>query len=314
MRILIAGGAGFIGSHVGRRLVSEGHEVLCLDNLVTGREANVHDLKGDRRFVFLQADVTSPPAVEADLVLHLASPASPVHYKQYPLETMLANSEGTRRLLEVAARSGGRFVFASTSEVYGDPLEHPQRETYWGNVNPIGPRACYDESKRFGEAMTVEFRRKHGVNASIVRIFNTYGPFMNVDDGRVVPAFIAAALKGERLPVHGDGTQTRSFCYVSDLVEGLLRVAMDPSADGEVFNLGNPHEVTMLELAEQVAHLAGRSGEDIVFLERGSDDPERRRPDITKIRSRYAWEPRVALADGLRETIQYFRNAVEQSC
>ncbi|HXH21484.1 MAG TPA: UDP-glucuronic acid decarboxylase family protein [Dehalococcoidia bacterium] len=310
MRVLVAGGAGFIGSHVCDALLAGGHEVVCLDNFVTGRRRNIEHLADARDFELIEADVAAAPAVRADLVLHLASPASPVHYKEYPIETMLANSAGTHRLLDISRFSGARFVFASTSEVYGDPLEHPQRETYWGNVNPIGPRACYDESKRFGEALTFEYRRKLGVNASIVRIFNTYGPRMNIDDGRVVPAFISAALERRPLPLHGEGNQTRSFCYVSDLVDALLRVAFDPAADGEVFNAGNPQEVSMRELASRVARLTGLSAESIQHLPRGADDPERRRPDIGKMRSRYGWEPRVGLEEGLAATIEYFRATV----
>jgi len=305
MRVVVAGGAGFIGSHLCRELLARGHEVVCLDNLLTGRRENIAELGGVRGFRFEQVDICEAPDVAAELYLHLASPASPVHYQTHSIETMLANSEGTRRLLELAARHGGRLLYASTSEVYGDPLEHPQRETYWGNVNPIGPRACYDEAKRFGEALVMEYRRKRAVNASIIRIFNTYGPRMNLADGRVVPAFIAAALAGEPLPVHGDGSQTRAFCYVSDLVAGLLHVALDWQADGEVFNVGNPHEVTMLELAEAITSLTG-SGAGLTFLPRTVDDPERRRPDIGRMRARYGWEPRVSLADGLRETIAYF--------
>ncbi|MFN8557494.1 MAG: GDP-mannose 4,6-dehydratase [Dehalococcoidia bacterium] len=240
-----------------------------------------------------------------DVVLHLAS-ASPVHYRRLSLETMLANSEGTRRLLDISCARGARFLYASTSEVYGDPLEHPQGESYWGHVNPVGPRACYDEAKRFGEALTMEYRRRRTVNAGIVRIFNTYGPRMATDDGRAVPAFIAAALDGGPMPIHGDGGQSRSLCYVSDLVEALLLVAFDRDADGEVFNIGNPHEVTMLDLARTVARLAGRA-DAMDFLPRTVDDPERRRPDISRMRSRYGWVPRVHLEDGLRRTIAWFR-------
>ncbi len=306
MRVLVAGGAGFIGSHVCRELLRRGHDVVCLDNLVTGSMDNVEELDADRRFAFMREDVTRTPLLSVDLVLHLASPASPVHYKQFAVETMLANSAGTHRLLALAAGCGARFVFASTSEIYGDPLEHPQNESYWGNVNPIGPRACYDESKRFGEALTFEYRRRHAVNASIVRIFNTYGPNMNPDDGRVVPAFVGAALDGRPLPVFGDGQQTRSFCYVSDLVDALLLVAMDANAAGDVFNIGNPHEVTMLDLARTIADEIGGEHQ-FNFLPSSSDDPSRRRPDITRIRERYGWEPRVGLAEGLQRTIAYFR-------
>jgi len=304
MRVLVAGGAGFIGSHVSEELLRRGHDVICVDSLVTGNRDNIAPLFDDERFAFVRADVTRAPALAADLVLHLASPASPVHYQQFPIETMLANSMGTHRLLEVARLNGARFVFASTSEVYGDPLEHPQRETYRGNCNPVGPRACYDESKRFGEALTVEFRRTFRVNASIVRIFNTYGPRMNVDDGRVVPAFVAAALAGDALPVFGDGRQTRSFCYVSDLVDALLLVALDPASDGAVFNIGNPHEVTMVALAETIARLAG-SDARVAHLPAAPDDPARRRPDISKMIARYGWRPSVALEDGLERTIAY---------
>ncbi len=306
MRVLVAGGSGFIGSHVCRALLAGGHDVVCIDNLLTGRRANVAEIAADPRFSFIEADVAMAPDIACDLILHLASPASPLHYQQFPIETMMSNSAGTHRLLDIAASHGARLVFASTAEVYGDPLEHPQRESYWGNVNPIGVRACYDESKRFGEALTVEYRRKHGVNASIVRIFNTYGPRMNIADGRVVPAFIAAALRGEPLPVFGDGRQTRSFCYVSDLVEALLLVAFDAKSDGDVFNLGNPHEVTMLELAQTIATLSGGQNA-LKFGPPAPDDPARRRPDIKRMLGRYGWHPKVALADGLAETVAYFR-------
>jgi dTDP-glucose 4,6-dehydratase/UDP-glucuronate decarboxylase len=307
MKVLVAGGAGFIGSHVCDELIVRGHRVVCLDNFVTGHRDNVDHLRAVDGFSVIDCDVSHAPQVDADLILHLASPASPVHYKEFPIETMLANSAGTYRLLDVAKAANARFVLASTSEVYGDPLEHPQKETYWGNVNPIGPRACYDESKRFGEALTFEYRRKLGVNASVVRIFNTYGPRMNIDDGRVVPAFISAALDEQPMPLHGDGTQTRSFCYVEDLVAGLLLVALDGEADGEVFNLGNPHEVTMRELAAVIGRLMGVGADNVERLPRGADDPERRRPDITKMRSRYGWEPRIDLEEGMRRTIEYFR-------
>jgi len=310
MRVLVAGGAGFIGSHVCEELLLRGHEVVCLDNLITGDIGNVAEIEAHARFSFLREDVTRAPMLEADLILHLASPASPVHYQRFAIETMLANSAGTHRLLGIAADTGARLVFASTSEVYGDPLEHPQRETYWGNVNPNGPRACYDESKRFGEALTFEYRRKHGVNASIVRIFNTYGPRMNQNDGRVVPAFAVAALAGLPLPIAGTGRQTRSFCYVSDLVDALLLVALDRDADGEVFNLGNPQEVSMVELAELIAREAGRDAR-LAYGPEAADDPSRRRPDLTKLHERYGWEPRVSLADGLRRTVAWFHAEAE---
>ena len=309
MRIVVAGGAGFLGSHLCHALLNQGHTVACIDSMITGQRNNLADLMGRDGFEFHDGDVTNPPRIATDLILHLASPASPVHYKRFGIETMMANSIGTQRLLDLARAEGARLVFASTSEVYGDPLVHPQTEAYWGNVNPIGTRACYDESKRFGEALTYEYRRQYGVNASIVRIFNTYGPNMNINDGRVVPAFIGAALTGKPIPLHGDGAQSRSFCYVSDLIEGLVRVATDASADGEVFNIGNPHEVTMRELAEHVARLVGCELE-IVSEQREAGDPARRRPDITKMRERYGWEPRVSLEDGLRRTIDYFRGVL----
>ncbi len=311
MRVLVAGGAGFIGSAVCRELLARDHEVVCLDNLITGCLDNIDEINGDARFSLVRANVTQTPLLSVDLILHLASPASPVHYKELPIDTMLANSAGTHRLLALADDVGARFVFASTSEVYGDPLEHPQSESYWGNVNPVGARACYDESKRFGEAMTMEYRRTRRISASIVRIFNTYGPRMNIDDGRVVPAFIASALAGQPLPVYGDGQQTRSFCYVSDLVEALLLVAFDGSADGGVFNLGNPHEVTMLELAREISAACGGDGR-LNHLPPASDDPARRRPDITRMRERYGWAPRVELRDGLRDTVTYFRTWLEE--
>jgi len=305
-RVLVAGGAGFIGSHLCEALLAAGHQVICLDNFVTGHSRNVAHLESNEAFRLVEAEVTATPELAVDRIFHLASPASPIHYKEHAIETMIANSAGTHRLLELARANRARFLFASTSEVYGDPLEHPQRETYWGNVNPIGPRACYDESKRFGEAMTMEYVRIHGLNASIVRIFNTYGPRMNIADGRVVPALIAAGLAGEPLPVHGDGTQTRSFCYVADLVAGLRHVGFDDEIAGEVFNLGNPHELTINEFAHVLASVMNTEP-TITNLPRGADDPSRRRPDISRINARFGWEPQVALEEGLRKTVDYFR-------
>lgn len=308
MRVLVAGGAGFIGSHVCERLVGDGHEVICLDNFVTGDIKNVRHLEGARGFELIEADVAEAPPAAVDHILHLASPASPVDYDRLPLETMRANALGTWRLLELAKQAGATLTFTSTSEVYGDPLVHPQPETYWGNVDPIGPRSCYDESKRFAEALIMASRRTTGVRANILRLFNTYGPRMRFDDGRAIPEMLTAALDGRPLVVHGDGSQTRSFCYVSDLVNALLLVAFDPVIDGEVFNLGNPTEITILELAEEVRRTAG-SESIISFDERRPGDPERRRPDISKIQTRYGWRPSVALGMGLGLTIEAFRKA-----
>ena len=309
MKALVAGGAGFVGSHTCRALLEKGHEVVCVDNLITGARENVAELEGRPGFTFVETDVAATPSLDVDVILHLASPASPVDFERMPIETMSANSLGTWRLLELAAETGARLTFASTSEVYGDPLVHPQAETYWGNVDPIGPRSCYDESKRFGEALLMSMRRSRGVRANIVRFFNTYGPRMRRDDGRAIPELVTASLEGRPLTVHGDGTQTRSFCYVSDLVGGLLLVALDPILDGEVFNIGNPAEVTIRELAERIRTLAG-SDSPIHFTDRRPGDPERRRPDITKIRDRYGWEPTIGLDEGLAETIATLRGGV----
>ncbi len=305
MKVLVAGGAGFVGSHVCRRLVRDGHEVTCLDNLVTGARANVADLDGLPGFRFVEADVSAAPAQDVDIVLHLASPASPVDYDRLPLETLAANSSGTWRLLEIASAAGAHLTYASTSEVYGDPLVHPQPETYWGNVDPVGPRACYDEAKRFGEALLTSMRRVNGVQATIVRIFNTYGPAMRIDDGRVIPELLAAALEGRPMLIHGDGRQTRSFMYVSDLVDGLVRVAFDPTSDGAVLNVGSPDEVTIAALARSIATIAGTSGPVVLGRPRAGD-PQRRRPDITRMRARYGWEPVVGLEDGLRRTTDWY--------
>ena len=305
MRVLVAGGAGFVGSHLCDRLVADGHAVTCLDNLVTGSRENVAGLAGHPRFTFIETDVAAAPQMEVDVILHLASPASPVDYDRLPLETLAANSIGTWRLLEVARAAGAHLTFVSTSEVYGDPLVHPQPETYWGNVDPIGPRACYDEGKRFGEALVTSMRRVNGVRATIVRLFNTYGPRMRPDDGRVVPALVSAALAGEPMPLHGDGTQSRSFMYVDDLVEGLVRVSLDPASDGEVFNIGNPHEITMRELAGEIARAVGREL-PIQYVPSRPGDPQRRRPDIRKLTAHYGWEPRISLGDGLARTVAWF--------
>ncbi len=309
MRILLTGAAGFLGSHLAERLLKEGHEVLGVDNLSTGQSRNLNRLAQYPSFRFLRADASHPLAVEEplDWVLHLASPASPPRYLRLPVETLLVNAEGTRHLLDLALRKGARFFLASTSEVYGDPLVHPQPESYWGNVNPIGPRSIYDEGKRYAEALTLAYHRAYGVPVRIVRIFNTYGPAMDPEDGRVVSNFIIQALKGEPLTVFGDGSQTRSFCYVDDLIEGIRRL-MEVDYPYPV-NLGNPEEYRVLELAQLVKELTGSSS-PITFLPLPEDDPKQRRPDITLARKLLGWEPKVPVREGLLRTIAYFREVL----
>jgi nucleoside-diphosphate-sugar epimerase len=293
------------------RLLAEKASVVCLDNLLTGSRANVEHLHGDPSFTFLQQDVARPLDLDVDTIFHLASPASPnpaspKSYLAHPVATALANSQGTHALLELARHNRARLLFASTSEVYGDPLEHPQRESYWGNVNPNGIRSCYDESKRFGEALALAYRRQYEVDVRIVRIFNTYGPRCDPADGRVVPNFVSQALDNEPITVYGDGSQTRSLCYVSDLVDGIWRTMTSDQRSGEVFNLGNPEEHTVLEYAELIRELCDSSSE-IVYRPLPQDDPTRRRPDISKAQSVLGWQPRVALRDGLRQTIAWYR-------
>ncbi len=305
MRILVSGGAGFIGSHLCSRLIEDGHTVFALDNLLTGFLGNVTHLAG-RRFRLLHTDVCNRLSIRGaiDFILHLASPASPVDYLRFPIESLQVSSAGTKNLLDLALARGAGFLLASTSECYGDPLEHPQQETYWGHVNPIGPRSVYDEAKRFAEALTMAYRRQHSLQTRIARIFNTYGPRMKLDDGRVVPTFIHQALTGQPLTVYGDGTQTRSFCYVSDLVDGLCRLMQ--SDEALPVNLGNPEEITILEFAYRIQRLTGTSS-PIEFRPLPEDDPKQRRPDITKARQLLGWEPTVGLEDGLRTTIRYFQ-------
>jgi dTDP-glucose 4,6-dehydratase len=308
-RVLITGGAGFIGSHLCERFLAEGDEVICMDNLLTGSADNVAHLFADRRFSFIQQDVTTYIYVKGpvDAILHFASPASPVDYLELPIQTLKVGSLGTHKALGLAKEKNARFLLASTSETYGDPLVHPQNEDYWGNVNPIGPRGVYDEAKRFAEALTMAYHRTHKVQTRIVRIFNTHGPRMRLNDGRVVPNFISQALRREPLTVYGDGSQTRSFCYVSDLVEGIVRL-LRSDYSGPV-NCGNPSEVTILEFAKRIIALTGSSSE-IVFRPLPEDDPKVRQPDITRARKLLGWEPRVGLEDGLRHTIDYFRDKV----
>jgi dTDP-glucose 4,6-dehydratase len=304
-RIVITGAAGFIGSHLSEALIERGCSVVGIDNLLTGDLANIAHLSG-RDFVFVKHDVTNYINVDGpvDYVLHWASPASPIDYLELPIPTLKVGALGTHKALGLAKAKNATFVLASTSEVYGDPLEHPQKETYWGNVNPIGPRGVYDEAKRFAEAMTVAYHRYHGLDTKIVRIFNTYGPRMRVDDGRAVPAFISQALRGEPLTIFGSGTQTRSFCYISDLVDGILRLMC--AAVNDPVNIGNPRELTIEEIARTIARLTGSKSE-VVYQPLPTDDPKVRRPDITRARTLLGWEPKVDLEDGLQKTIAYFR-------
>lgn len=311
---LVTGGAGFIGSHLCDRLVSDGYRVLCVDNLITGDRQNIKHLEGCENFEFIQADVTEPIDYQCDFIFHLASPASPNphsprSYMSLPVETMLVNSLGTKLLLDLAREQEARLLFASTSEVYGDPQEHPQPETYWGHVNPNGPRSCYDESKRFGEAITMVYQRKFGVDTRIARIFNTYGPRMHPEDGRVVVNFVIQALQGKPFTVHGNGRQTRSFCYVSDMVEGLMKLMFIDNLAGKVINLGNPDEYSVGALMEAVAKKV-KVEERVEKLVLPEDDPERRRPDISRAKKLLGWEPEVSLNDGLDKTIEYFRGVI----
>lgn len=303
---VVTGAAGFIGSHLTDLLIARGHHVIGLDNLVTGSTDNIAHLAGNPAFRFVKQDVTEFIFLDGpvDHVWHFASPASPVDYAELPIQTLKVGALGTHKALGLAKAKGARFLMASTSEVYGDPLQHPQREDYWGNVNPIGPRSCYDESKRFAEALTMAYHREHGLATRIVRIFNTYGPRMRLADGRVVPAFLGAALRGKPLEVYGDGAQTRSFCYYSDLIEGIWRLMM--SHETEPVNIGNPAELTMLEFAREVQKVAGTRSR-IIFKPLPKDDPRQRRPDISKARTLLGWEPQVPLAEGLQATMDYFR-------
>jgi dTDP-glucose 4,6-dehydratase len=306
LRHLVSGAAGFIGSHLCDRLLADGHSIVGIDNLITGSTRNLEHLTGHSRFEFVEADVCQPLEHSGpfDHVWHLASLASPKEYLAHPLETLESGSTGTRNMLEIAVRNGARFLLTSTSECYGDPLEHPQAETYWGHVNPVGMRSCYDESKRYAEALTMAYHRTHGARTNIARIFNTYGPRMALDDGRVVPAFIDQALSGQPLTIFGDGSQTRSFCYVSDLVDGLVRLSV--SEERYPVNLGNPAELTILEFAERIRALLN-PGLAMDLRPLPDDDPRKRRPDIAKARRVLGWEPRVNLEDGLRETTAYFK-------
>lgn len=313
MRVLITGGAGFLGSHLCDRFLAEGHTVIAIDNLITGSTANIEHLAGNDRFLFIKHDVTNYIYVEGplDAILHFASPASPIDYLELPIPTLKVGALGTHKALGLAKAKEARFLLASTSEVYGDPLVHPQPEDYWGNVNPIGPRGVYDEAKRFAEAMTMAYHRYHQVETRIVRIFNTYGPRMRLEDGRVVPNFIAQALRGDPLTVYGDGSQTRSFCYMQDLVEGIYRLLL--SDENDPVNIGNPSEMSILNFAEKIIELTG-SDSEITFVHptdmRVKDDPKVRQPDISKARRILQWEPQITLDEGLQHTIEYFKSRV----
>jgi len=310
MKFLITGGAGFIGSHLCDQLLEMGHGVTCVDNFLTGSRKNIAHLVNNPNFRLVEADCSKPLTQFSphEVIIHLASPASPPKYQQYPIETLLVNSIGTYELLKLAYIWQARFVFASTSEVYGDPLEHPQKETYWGNVNPAGARSCYDEGKRVGEAFVYTYRTKFNLDTRVIRIFNTYGPRMDIDDGRVVTNFISQIIRKQPLTIYGDGSQSRSFCYVSDLVAGIIKVVESENAKGETINLGNPTEHTISEFAKIIKELAHYEGE-LVNSKLPEDDPKLRRPDIAKAQSLLDWQPQVSLTEGLQKTLIYFQNA-----
>ena len=308
---VVTGGAGFLGSHLCDRLLDEGHAVVCLDNLLTGSVRNIEHLSGNENFTFIKQNVTDYLYIAGEIfyIFHFASPASPIDYLEFPIPTLKVGALGTHKTLGLAKSKGAKFLLASTSEVYGDPLIHPQPESYWGNVNPIGPRGVYDEAKRFAEAMTMAYHRYHHLDTKIARIFNTYGPRMRANDGRVVPSLICQALRGEPLTVFGDGSQTRSFCYVSDLIEGIYRLAM--SDMNEPVNIGNPQEMTVMDFAREILRLTG-SKSKIVRKPLPIDDPRVRQPDIGKAKRELGWEPKIGLEEGLRKTIEYFRKTLPQ--
>ncbi len=307
MRVLITGGAGFLGSHLCERFLKEGAEVIALDNFITGSPENIAQIMENPKFHFIKYNVTNFIYIpgDIDIILHFASPASPKDYLRHPIHTMKVDSIGTLNTLGLAKEKGARYVLASTSEVYGDPLVHPQPETYWGNVNPIGPRSVYDEAKRFAEALAMAYHREHKIDVRIVRIFNTYGERMRLDDGRVIPSFIKNALLDKPLEIYGDGKQTRSYCYVADMIEAIFKIATQKGIDGEVFNVGNPEEYSVLETAQIIKEIIG-SKSQIVFLPPLEDDPKRRKPDISKIKKMLGWEPKTSFREGLERTIKWF--------
>lgn len=311
--VLVTGGAGFLGSHLCDRLLKDGYIVICLDNLLTGSRKNIDGLLGNPNFKFVEADTTADlyqnvEFKDVNYIFHLASPASPIDYQNYPEETFLANSTGTLNMLKLAKKTQAKILVASTSEIYGDPLEHPQKETYYGNVNTFGPRSCYDESKRYGETATYIYIRKYDIDARIIRIFNTYGPRMQKDDGRVVSNFITAALSNSLIKIDGDGSQTRSFCYVDDLIEGMIKAMFTEETKGEIFNLGNQSEFTVKELADLIIKLTDSKSQTEFTGTFRENDPMRRQPDITKARTILDWEPKISLENGLRKTIEYYKN------
>jgi len=310
-RIVVSGGAGFLGSHLCEKLLGLGHEVICLDNFFTSARRNVEQLLDNQRFELVRHDITEPITIECDEIYHLACPASPVHYQRNPVRTIRTAVQGTSNMLDMAREVHARIMIASTSEVYGDPLEHPQREAYWGHVNPIGPRSCYDEGKRCGESLTVAYARHYGVQTRIVRIFNTYGPRMHENDGRVVSNFVLQALRNEPITIYGQGQQTRSFCYVTDLIEGFVRLLATPEDPGPV-NVGNPSERTIRELAELTIKMTNSKSE-LNFLPLPVDDPTRRCPDITRAKQLLDWQPRVNIEEGLTHTIRYFREYLSRT-
>jgi nucleoside-diphosphate-sugar epimerase len=308
--VLVTGGAGFIGSYLCDYLIERNYKVICLDNLLTSSKKNIEHLLNNPNFEFVEADVSQPFTFHIspfNYIFHLASPASPIDYQNYPEETLSANSVGTINMLKLAKETGAKVLIASTSEIYGDPLEHPQKETYFGNVNSFGPRSCYDESKRFAEAATYVYLHKHNVDARIIRIFNTYGPRMKRDDGRVISNFINQALENTPITIYGDGTQSRSFCYVTDLIEGIAKAMFTEGTKGEVFNLGNPEEYSMLDLASKIKEMTNSTSE-IVFEKLPEDDPKQRRPDITKAERVLNWKPQMSVDDGLQKTIEFYKN------
>ena len=309
---VITGGAGFLGSHLADYLLKKGHRVIVLDNLVTGRIENIAHLAGNEMFKFIKQDVTQYLYVseKVDYVWHFASPASPIDYAEIPIQTLKVGSLGTHNALGLALKNKARFLLTSTSEVYGDPLQHPQREDYWGNVNTVGPRGCYDEAKRFAEAITMAYHRAHGLETRIVRIFNTYGPRMRMKDGRVVPAFVSQALRGEPITIYGQGTQTRSFCYCSDLIEGIYRLMM--SEEIYPVNIGNPTELTILDFAREIIALTGAKSQ-LIHMELPIDDPKQRRPDISRAKHLLNWEPQISLREGLKKTIQWFAEEIQKN-